>query len=65
MSLLGLSSTGIVDDHAPAIGMAGVLASEVNTDRSIDVPVRIDRHAIRVVLRNGGREMVDQLIADA
>ena len=45
--------------------MAGVLASEVNTDRTVYIPVRLDRHAIRVVLRNGGREMVDQLIADA
>lgn len=45
--------------------MAGVLASEVNTDRSVDIPVRIDRHTIRVVLRNGGSEIVDQPIADA
>lgn len=53
------SSTGIVDDHTPAIGMAGVLASDINTDRSVDIPVRIDSHAVRVVLGNGGREMGD------
>lgn len=58
-ALFVLSSTSIVDDHAPAIGMAGVLASDVNTDRSIDIPVRIDSHTVRVVLGNSGCEMVD------